>query len=84
MASQKQVTQAELAAHSEKQHLWLAINGQVYDFAEFAPKHPGGPESKSHLPNYYSARMLTSSSQSSINTQVAMHPQSTIRFTLPV
>lgn len=46
MAPQKQVTPAELATHSETQQPWLAINGQVYDFAEFAPKHPGGPESK--------------------------------------
>ncbi|KAJ4306358.1 hypothetical protein N0V88_001158 [Collariella sp. IMI 366227] len=36
------ITSSELAAHTTVASLWLAIDGEVYDFTEFAPTHPGG------------------------------------------
>ncbi|AEO62614.1 uncharacterized protein THITE_2106992, partial [Thermothielavioides terrestris NRRL 8126] len=36
------ISPAELAQHNTADSLWLAIDGEVYDFTEFAPTHPGG------------------------------------------
>jgi L-lactate dehydrogenase (cytochrome) len=38
----RQVTNAELAAHSSARDLWLAIHGKVYDLTSFLSEHPGG------------------------------------------
>ncbi|GAB1314138.1 Cytochrome b2, mitochondrial [Madurella fahalii] len=32
----------ELSKHNTLASLWIAVNGVVYDFTEFAPTHPGG------------------------------------------
>ncbi|KXX79045.1 Cytochrome b2, mitochondrial [Madurella mycetomatis] len=33
---------AELSEHNTLTSLWIAVDGVVYDFTEFAPTHPGG------------------------------------------
>jgi len=38
----RRVTPQELAKHADGSDLWVAINGKVYDFTDFAPTHPGG------------------------------------------
>lgn len=37
----------ELQQHSLPENCWLLINGEVWDFTEFAPSHPGGANSES-------------------------------------
>ena len=39
--SKKEVTAEELSKHDKVDDLWVAINGKVYDFTQFAPEHPG-------------------------------------------
>ncbi|KAH6636901.1 cytochrome b5-like heme/steroid binding domain-containing protein, partial [Chaetomium tenue] len=36
------ISPSELAGHNTLGSLWIAIDGVVYDFTEFAPTHPGG------------------------------------------
>ncbi|KAK4033850.1 FMN-dependent dehydrogenase-domain-containing protein [Parachaetomium inaequale] len=36
------IPHSELASHNTVASLWIAIDGVVYDFTEFAPTHPGG------------------------------------------
>ena len=35
------VSVEELSKHDKVDDLWVAINGKVYDFTQFAPEHPG-------------------------------------------
>ena len=39
------ITKEELAKHNTEEDLWVALNGIVYDFTEFAHEHPAGFES---------------------------------------
>eukprot|EP00939_MAST-03C_sp_MAST-3C-sp1_P000593 g593.t1 len=41
-SEERKITPGELAKHSKPGDLWVAINGKVYDFTDFAPTHPGG------------------------------------------
>ena len=50
MGAGKKVSLADLSAHKSPESAWLAINGKVYDFTEFAPSHPGGSESEPFSP----------------------------------
>ncbi|KAK4238898.1 hypothetical protein C8A03DRAFT_43437 [Achaetomium macrosporum] len=36
------ISPTELSRHDNITSLWIAIDGEVYDFTEFAPTHPGG------------------------------------------
>ncbi|KAK3308859.1 FMN-dependent dehydrogenase-domain-containing protein [Chaetomium strumarium] len=36
------ISPAELSQHRNMASLWIAIDGEIYDFTEFAPTHPGG------------------------------------------
>jgi len=40
-----EITLEELAKHNSEEDIWVAINGVVYDFTEFAHEHPAGFES---------------------------------------
>ncbi|GAB0138686.1 hypothetical protein EsDP_00006912 [Epichloe bromicola] len=40
----KLISREELGQHNKNGDLWIALNGQVYDFSDFASSHPGGPE----------------------------------------
>ncbi|KAF9920226.1 hypothetical protein FBU30_009983 [Linnemannia zychae] len=42
--SVKTFTTADLAEHSSKSSLYLAIEGKVYDCTDFIDEHPGGEE----------------------------------------
>ncbi len=35
---------AEVATHNHADDCWMAINGLVYDFTTYLPKHPAPPE----------------------------------------
>ncbi|GMT27080.1 hypothetical protein PFISCL1PPCAC_28831, partial [Pristionchus fissidentatus] len=39
-----EMTEAEVAAHTEKDSLWCIIDGIVYDLTKFADEHPGGDQ----------------------------------------
>lgn len=45
MASERSVKVGEIRKHSTAQDAWLVIDGVVWDFTQFAPEHPGGPQS---------------------------------------
>lgn len=36
-------TLAEIARHASAADCWMAIDGQVYDFSRYLPKHPSEP-----------------------------------------
>lgn len=36
----------EIILHNKSDDIWIVVNGNVYDMTEFAPDHPGGPESE--------------------------------------
>ena len=36
------ILDTELAKHSTKESLWIAIHGHVYDMTKFLDEHPGG------------------------------------------
>ena len=50
----KTVSVDEVARHDKISDVWIVVNGIVYDMTEFAPQHPGGPESESNFPMGYS------------------------------
>lgn len=41
---EKLITAQELSLHMETDHLWVAVNGYVYDVTAFQHKHPGGAQ----------------------------------------
>ncbi|KXT14147.1 hypothetical protein AC579_9267 [Pseudocercospora musae] len=50
MADQKLLSVEEISKHNTPEDCWIVVDGKVYDMTEFAPEHPGAPESK---PNQY-------------------------------
>lgn len=42
-AAKKSFTLAEVARHAKATDCWMAIDGQVYDFSRYLPKHPAEP-----------------------------------------
>lgn len=40
------VTVDELTRHATTDDCWVLVNGKVYDLTQFAPDHPGGPDSE--------------------------------------
>ncbi|KAF8954855.1 hypothetical protein BGZ46_002808 [Entomortierella lignicola] len=44
MSEIKVFTNADLANHSTRDNLYLAIEGKVYDVTKFIDEHPGGEE----------------------------------------
>ncbi|KAF9142927.1 hypothetical protein BGX30_001834 [Mortierella sp. GBA39] len=44
MSDVKTFTTADLAAHTSKNSLYLAVGGKVYDCTDFIDEHPGGEE----------------------------------------
>ena len=49
MAEANVLSIQQIAEHNTAKDLWIVIDGQVWDLAEFAPAHPGGIGSKSSL-----------------------------------
>lgn len=47
-AASKQYTWDEIAAHTDKNSCWLAIDGGVYDVTSWLYKHPGGSKIIAH------------------------------------
>jgi len=43
-ATQRTISEAELAQHSTSASCWVAIYGNVYDFTDFLEEHPAGPQ----------------------------------------
>lgn len=41
----RKVTTREVTLHNKRDDAWIVVDGEVYDMTEFAPEHPGGPES---------------------------------------
>ena len=39
----QEISRAELGKHVERDDMWIAINGKVYDVSKFLMKHPGSP-----------------------------------------
>ena len=37
------LTLKEVARHADAQSCWMAIDGQVYDFTTYLPRHPSAP-----------------------------------------
>lgn len=42
--AKKVISLEELKQHSNRDDLWLAINGKIYDVSGFVDEHPGGEE----------------------------------------
>ena len=68
------VSVEELSKHDKIDDLWVAINGKVYDFTQFAPEHPGTScqKSKSAFPRRLRLPIALSIS---INTSYSKHTQ---------
>lgn len=64
---------SELSAHNTVASLWIAINGDVYDFTEFAPTHPGGL-----------SVLLQHAGKDGTAAYNAVHPSSLVKSILPV
>lgn len=43
-SANRQISTAELRAHASDVDCWVAIYGDIYDFTDFVPEHPGGVE----------------------------------------
>ena len=43
-ASAPQFTLAEVARHADAKSCWMAIDGSVYDFSAYLPRHPADPQ----------------------------------------
>lgn len=43
----RSISVKELSHHNKDGNLWLAINGEVYDFSSFVLRHPGGSDGTS-------------------------------------
>lgn len=41
---QARYTLAEVGQHRDAQSCWMAIDGEVYDFTAYLPKHPADPQ----------------------------------------
>ena len=50
MSGNQSVSVAEVVKHARKDDCWIVVNGKVYDLTNFAPSHPGGPESMMATP----------------------------------
>lgn len=42
----RKVPVSEVLQHSKADDTWIVVDGNVYDMTDFAPSHPGGPESE--------------------------------------
>lgn len=42
MKGMRQIGYDELRLHKKKDDCWMVLNGVVYDFTEYAERHPGG------------------------------------------
>lgn len=45
----RKVSTQEISQHANEEDTWIVVNGKVYDVTKFAPRHPGGAESKIDL-----------------------------------
>ena len=45
----KPYTMADLGRNNRPDQCWLLINDQIWDFTEFAPRHPGGVHGTLHF-----------------------------------
>lgn len=43
----RKIAVSEVSQHATAEDVWIVVNGEVFDTTAFAPKHPGGPESRS-------------------------------------
>lgn len=49
MGAEKLLSVEEISKHNTPEDCWIVVDGKVYDITEFAPEHPGAPESKACL-----------------------------------
>lgn len=54
----RKVSTQEVVQHNKRADTWIVVDGEVYDMTEFAPEHPGGPESKFDLIEQLSVMLL--------------------------
>lgn len=45
MTAPKFVSVEEISKHNTPEDCWIVVDGNVWDLTEFAPEHPGAPES---------------------------------------
>ncbi len=63
MSKNEEVTVTELSKHDNSNDLWVAINGKVFDFTQFAPEHPGTcVEIRKHAQKKKKSNVVASSS----------------------
>jgi len=46
MGNERQISVEEISKHNTPEDCWIVVDGKVWDLTEFAPEHPGGPQSK--------------------------------------
>jgi L-lactate dehydrogenase (cytochrome) len=54
----RKVSTQEVSRHNKRDDTWIVVDGEVYDMTEFAPEHPGGPESEFNLTEQLSIMLL--------------------------
>ena len=40
----------QILAHNSPSDCWIVVDDQVWDMSDFAPEHPGGPDSTYGVP----------------------------------
>jgi len=45
MGNERQISVEEISKHNTAEDCWIVVDGKVWDLTEFAPEHPGGPQS---------------------------------------
>jgi cytochrome b involved in lipid metabolism len=46
MGEAKLLSVEEISKHNTPEDCWIVVDGNVWDMTEFAPEHPGAPQSK--------------------------------------
>jgi L-lactate dehydrogenase (cytochrome) len=46
MGKAKLLSVEEISKHNTPEDCWIVVDGNVWDMTEFAPEHPGAPQSK--------------------------------------
>jgi L-lactate dehydrogenase (cytochrome) len=83
MAQDKLLSVDQISSHNQPEDCWIVVDGKVWDFTDFAPEHPGAPESEHGRNRNFFFHSLTTTTQSSGNMPAAMHRQHTPKSTHP-